>query len=161
MGWISHKQITQYFTKIGWPTSILLFNQTKRDCSFSIKYRSLTCNSFIRVEGRGATFLCLLRRTPFIGSQYTFLFGSDWYQRKVLQCKFTEGVVQRFLRIWCSTFSKRLIFSTSYRFLIRNIHCFYFWNVWMYKWTTEFWYGFLIWCAVDIVTCCFMLCMHW
>ena len=51
--------------------------------------------SFILVEGRGATVLCILRRTPFVGTYFTFLFGSDWYKRKVLQCKFTEGNVHR------------------------------------------------------------------
>ena len=39
------------------------------------------------IEGRGTTFVCLLRRTPFVGTYFTFLFWSDWYQRKVLQCK--------------------------------------------------------------------------
>ena len=75
--------------------SISLFNQKRRDYSFSFTFWSLTCNSFILVEGRGAAFLCFLRRTPFIGTYFTFLIGTDWYQRKVRNCKFAERVVQR------------------------------------------------------------------
>ena len=49
-GWIFRKQFT-HFTKIDWPPYISL------DCSFSLAYWSLGCNSVVLVKGTGATFL--------------------------------------------------------------------------------------------------------
>ena len=66
-----------------------------RICStiFILENKAITCihldctpgplllyRAFVLVEGTGATFLYLLRRTPFITTYFNFLFGSDWYQ---------------------------------------------------------------------------------
>ena len=83
-----------------------LFNQTRRDCSFLFTCWSLTRNSFILVEGRGATLLCLLPRTPFIATYFTFLFGSDWFRQKhfnvkslkVLFKKVSSDIIFNFLK---------------------------------------------------------------
>ena len=86
------------FYQIGWSPSISLFNQTRRDCPFSFTYWSLTCNSFILVEWRGATLL-----SPATNPFHWNIFCCPvriWHQIEVLQCKFTEGFFGHHLQLF-------------------------------------------------------------
>ena len=67
--------------------------------------------------------LHLLQRTSFVDTNFTFLFGSDWYQKKVLLGKFAEGVVQRGSSDIIFNFLKEI---NVYKFFFfrRNIYCF-------------------------------------
>ena len=139
------------FYQNGWSPFIPLFNQTRRDCCFSLTYWSLTCNSFIfLLKGDEPNFVSPATN-PFHWNIFYFSIRiwliSERNKSTSMEIRW-RCCSKTFLRTSSSTFWKRLIFSTSCSFFDKKYTLFLFFNVWLYEWTNDFWYDLfdLMWC---------------
>ena len=118
MGWIYIPKISYTrFYQVDWPTSISLFNQTRRDCSLLFAYWSLCITHLFLLKGEEPPFC--VSCDELLSLEHILLFCSDLIdiRKNILMLIRCRCCLTRFLRMSSSTFWKWLTcFVISYKF---------------------------------------------